>query len=173
MSPIYRLGTDHAKLDSLFVAPNASVIGNVSAAENSSIWFGAALRGDADRIVIGAGSNVQDNAVVHCDPGFPAIIGDFCTVGHSAIVHGCTLARGVLVGMGAIVMNGAEIGEGSIIGAGAIVTEGTKVPPYSVVLGQPGRVKKTIDAATMADRLDQAQRYIERAQLFARDLAPE
>ncbi|AVX04162.1 gamma carbonic anhydrase 2, mitochondrial [Maritalea myrionectae] len=173
MVPIYQLGADSPTINSVFVAPSASVIGKVTAAANSSIWFGAVLRGDADQITIGEGSNVQDNAVVHCDPGFPAIIGDHCTVGHSAIVHGCTLARGVLVGMGAIVMNGAEIGEGSIIGAGAIVTEGTKVPPFSVVLGQPGRVKKTLEPSSMADRLDQAERYIERATLFASDLTSE
>ncbi|WP_305067708.1 gamma carbonic anhydrase family protein [Maritalea mediterranea] len=139
----------------------------------TSIWFGAVLRGDADIISIGKGSNVQDNAVVHCDPGFPALIGDYCTIGHSAIVHGCTLERGVLVGMGAIVMNGAVIGEGSIIGAGAIVTEGTKVPPFSVVLGQPGRVKKTLEVDSIEARLDQAQRYIERAQLFAAGLCKD
>lgn len=170
MGPLYHLGDVAAKLQSIFVAPNAAVIGNVIAGKQSSIWFGAVLRGDADAITIGEGSNVQDNAVVHCDPGFPAIIGDYCTVGHSAIVHGCTLEKGVLVGMGAIVMNGANIGEGSIIGAGAIVTEGTKVPPFSVVLGQPGRVKKTLAPSSMAERIDQAERYIERAEHFAREL---
>jgi len=170
VAPLYQLGADRANIHSIFVAPTASVIGKVTAAAQSSIWFGAVLRGDADHISIGEGSNVQDNAVVHCDPGFPAIIGDYCTVGHSAIVHGCTLEKGVLVGMGAIVMNGAVIGEGSIVGAGAIVTEGTKVPPFSVVLGQPGRVKKTLEPNSMDERIDQAQRYIERAQLFARDL---
>ncbi len=170
MGPLYDLGDVAAKLQSIFLAPNAAVIGNVTVGKKSSIWFGAVLRGDADAITIGEGSNVQDNAVVHCDPGFPAIIGDYCTVGHSAIVHGCTLEKGVLVGMGAIVMNGANIGEGSIIGAGAIVTEGTKVPPFSVVLGQPGRVKKTLEPSSMAERIDQAERYIERAEQFAREL---
>lgn len=155
------------------MAPSASVIGKVIAAPLSSIWFGTVLRGDADQISLGEGSNVQDNAVVHCDPGFPARIGEYCTIGHAAIVHGCTLERGVLIGMGAIIMNGAVIGEGSIVGAGAIVTEGTIVPPFSVVLGQPGRVKKTLDAASLEDRLDQAQRYIERAQLFAQELTLE
>ncbi|WP_424983065.1 gamma carbonic anhydrase family protein [Maritalea sp. S77] len=170
MAPLYQLSAEEPNIHSIFVARTASVMGKVSAADQTSIWFGAVLRGDADHISIGEGSNVQDNAVVHCDPGFPAIIGAYCTVGHSAIVHGCTLEKGVLVGMGAIVMNGAVIGEGSIVGAGAIVTEGTKVPPFSVVLGQPGRIKKTLDASTMDERIDQAQRYIERAQHFAKDL---
>lgn len=168
--PLYDLGHVAANLQCIFVAPTATVIGNVTAGEQSSIWFGAVLRGDADAITIGEGANVQDNAVVHCDPGFPAIIGDYCTVGHAAIVHGCRLDKGVLVGMGAIVMNGAVVGEGSIIGAGAIVTEGTEIPPFSVVLGQPGRVKKSLEPYSMADRIEQAARYIERAEHFAHEL---
>jgi carbonic anhydrase/acetyltransferase-like protein (isoleucine patch superfamily) len=128
--------------DTGFVAPTATVTGDVSLGEDTGIWFGAVLRGDRDRIEIGAGSNVQDNAVVHTSRGFPARIGREVSVGHGAILHGCTIGDRVLVGMGAIVMNGARVGEDSIIAAGAVVTEGTVIPPGSVVMGVPARVVK-------------------------------
>ena len=125
-----------------FVAPTATVIGDVSLGEDTGIWFGAVVRGDKDRIEIGAGSNVQDNAVVHTSRGFPARIGREVSVGHGAILHGCTIGDRVLVGMGAIVMNGAMVGEDSIVAAGAVVTEGTVIPPGSVVMGVPAKVVK-------------------------------
>ncbi len=125
-----------------FIASTATVIGDVSLGEDTGIWFGAVLRGDRDRIEIGAGSNVQDNAVVHTSRGFPARIGREVSVGHGAILHGCTIGDRVLVGMGAIVMNGATVGEDSIIAAGAVVTEGTVIPPGSVAMGVPARVVK-------------------------------
>lgn len=128
-----------------WVAPGAHVIGKVTLAAGASIWFGAALRGDNERLTVGPGSNVQENCVFHTDPGFPLTIGENCTVGHGVILHGCTLEDAVLVGMGSVVMNGAVIGAGSLIGAGALVTEGTVVPPQSLVLGQPGRVVKSRD----------------------------
>ena len=121
------------------MAPTATVIGDVLLGAETGIWFGAVLRGDRDRIEIGAGSNVQDNAVVHTSRGFPARIGKEVSVGHGAILHGCTIGDRVLVGMGAIVMNGAVVGEDSIIAAGAVVTEGSAIPPGSVVMGVPGR----------------------------------
>jgi len=124
------------------VAPTATVTGDVSLGEDTGIWFGAVLRGDRDRIEIGAGSNVQDNAVVHTSRGFPARIGREVSVGHGAILHGCTIGDRVLVGMGAIVMNGAMVGEDSIVAAGAVVTEGTVIPPGSVVMGVPAKVVK-------------------------------
>jgi carbonic anhydrase/acetyltransferase-like protein (isoleucine patch superfamily) len=125
-----------------FIAPTATVIGDVSLAEDTGIWFGAVIRGDKDRIEIGARSNIQDNAVVHTSRGFPARIGRDVSVGHGAILHGCTIGDRVLVGMGAIVMNGAVIGEDTIIAAGAVVTEGTAIPPGSVVMGVPAKVVK-------------------------------
>ena len=125
-----------------FIAPTATVIGDVALGEDTGIWFGAVIRGDKDRIEIGTGSNIQDNAIVHTSRGHPALIGREVSVGHGAILHGCTIGDRVLVGMGAIVMNGAKIGEDSIIAAGAVVTEGSLIPPGSVVMGVPGKVVK-------------------------------
>jgi carbonic anhydrase/acetyltransferase-like protein (isoleucine patch superfamily) len=125
-----------------FIAPTATVVGDVSLGADTGIWFGAVIRGDKDRIEIGTGSNIQDNAVVHTSRGFPALIGMEVSVGHGAILHGCTICDRVLVGMGAIIMNGARIGEDTIIAAGAVVTEGSQVPPGSVVMGVPGKVVK-------------------------------
>ena len=125
-----------------FIAPTATVIGDVSLGADTGIWFGAVVRGDKDRIEIGNGSNIQDNAVVHTSKGYPTLIGKEVSVGHGAILHGCTISDRVLVGMGAIVMNGAVVGEDSIIAAGAVVTEGAVIPPGSVVMGVPGKVVK-------------------------------
>lgn len=126
----------------VFVAKNATVIGEVVIGDHAGIWFGAVIRADKDCITIGSLSNIQDNAVVHTSRGHPVRIGDQVSVGHGAILHGCTIEDRVLVGMGAIVLNGAVIGSGSIIGAGAVVTEGKQVPPGSMVLGVPGKVIK-------------------------------
>jgi carbonic anhydrase/acetyltransferase-like protein (isoleucine patch superfamily) len=129
-----------------FIAGNATVIGDVIIENDVSIWFGAVIRADKDRIFLGSRSNIQDNAVVHTSKGHPVVIGSLVSVGHGAILHGCTIGDRVLVGMGAIVMNGSCIGEGSILGAGTVITEGTSIPPDSVVLGLPGKVlKKTTE----------------------------
>lgn len=131
----------------LFVAGNATVIGDVTLGAQVGIWFGAVIRADKDRIVIGDRSNIQDNCVVHTSKGFPVTLGADVSVGHGAILHGCTVGDQVLVGMGAIVLNGADLGEGTLVGAGAVVTEGMKVPPNSVVVGVPGKIiKQTTDA---------------------------
>jgi carbonic anhydrase/acetyltransferase-like protein (isoleucine patch superfamily) len=143
-----------------FIAPTATVIGDVTLGKDTGIWFGAVLRGDRDRIEIGDGSNVQDNAVVHTSRGFPARIGREVSVGHGAILHGCTIGDRVLVGMGAIVMNGAVVGEDSIIAAGAVVTEGATVPPGSVVMGVPGKVVKETTAAQKENIRKNAESYI-------------
>lgn len=127
---------------SVFIAGNATVIGDVTILADASVWFGAVVRADRDRIVIGERSNIQDNTVVHTTKGFPVTLGCDVSVGHGAVLHGCTVSDRVLVGMGAIVLNGAVIGEDSIIGAGAVVTEGAVIPPGSVVLGVPGKVVK-------------------------------
>jgi carbonic anhydrase/acetyltransferase-like protein (isoleucine patch superfamily) len=129
-----------------FIACNATVIGDVIIEDDVSIWFGAVIRADKDRIFLGSRSNIQDNAVVHTSKGHPVIIGSLVSVGHGAILHGCTIGDRVLVGMGAIVMNGSCVGEGSILGAGTVITEGVQIPPDSVVLGIPGKVlKKTTE----------------------------
>ncbi|MDD1661971.1 MAG: gamma carbonic anhydrase family protein [Methanomicrobiales archaeon] len=143
-----------------FVAPTATVTGDVTLGEETGIWFGAVLRGDRDRIEIGACSNVQDNAVVHTSSGYPARIGREVSVGHGAILHGCTIGDRVLVGMGAIVMNGAVVGEDSIIAAGAVVTEGTVIPPGSVVMGVPAKVVKEITPVQKEGIRKNAERYI-------------
>lgn len=127
-----------------WVAPSASVMGKVVIGEDASIWFNAVLRGDNDPITIGDRANIQDSCVLHTDPGFPLDIGPDCTIGHMAMLHGCRIGRGSLVGMGAIVLNGADIGEESLIGAGALVGEGKVIPPRSLVLGQPGRVMRQL-----------------------------
>jgi carbonic anhydrase/acetyltransferase-like protein (isoleucine patch superfamily) len=130
--------------DQVFIAPNATVLGDVTLGQEVSIWYGAVIRADKDRIVLGDRSNIQDNAVLHTSSGHPVLIGTDVSVGHGAILHGCRIADRVLVGMGAIVLNGAEIGEDSLLGAGTVVTEGTKIPPGSVVLGVPGKPIKQV-----------------------------
>lgn len=133
-----------------WVADTAIVIGRVAIEEDASIWFGAVVRGDNEPIRIGARSNIQENCVLHVDPGYPLVLEEECTIGHMAMLHGCHVERGSLIGIGAIVLNGARIGAGSMIGAGALVPEGKVIPPGSVVLGTPGKVVREV---TPADRL--------------------
>ena len=125
---------------SVFIAPGAIVIGDVTLGSNASVWFNAVLRGDTSPIRVGDDSNVQDAAVLHADPGFPCQIGREVTIGHAAVVHGATVEDNVLIGIRAVVLNGAQIGNGSVIAAGALVTEGLQIPPNSVVMGVPGKV---------------------------------
>jgi len=127
---------------SAWVAPGAILIADVSLQDDVSIWYGAVLRGDGDSIAIGAGSNIQDGSVVHTDPGFPVTVGAGVSVGHRAVLHGCTVEDDVLIGMGAIIMNGARIGRGSLIAAGALVPEAAQIPPGSLVAGVPGKVRR-------------------------------
>ncbi|MET0190609.1 MAG: gamma carbonic anhydrase family protein [Pseudonocardia sediminis] len=127
-----------------WVAPGAVVAGDVTLAEQVSIWFTCVLRGDFDAIRIGARTNIQDGTVVHADPGFPCSIGEGVSVGHRAVLHGCTVENDVLVGMGAIVMNGATVGAGTIVAAGAVITQGMQVPPGSLVAGVPAKVRKEL-----------------------------
>jgi carbonic anhydrase/acetyltransferase-like protein (isoleucine patch superfamily) len=143
----------------VFIADTARVLGMVELGDDVSIWFGASIRGDADTIKIGEGSNVQDNAVLHADPGVPCILGKECIIGHGAIVHGAVLQNNVLVGMNATVLNHAQIGEFSIVGAGAVVSERMIVPPFSLVLGVPAKVVKQLDAETQNKILQNAQAY--------------
>ena len=134
-----------------FIADTATVIGKVRLLNAASVWFGAVLRGDNEWIEIGENSNVQDNSTCHTDMGFPLTIGKNCTVGHNVILHGCTLEDDALVGMGSIVMNGARIGRGSVVGAGSVITEGKQFPEYSLIIGSPARVIRTLDPAQVRE----------------------
>jgi len=155
---------------SVFVAPGVRCIGRVTIGEESSIWYNAVLRGDADEIVIGRRTNIQDNCTIHVDPGFPTTIGDEVTVGHNAVVHGCTVESRVLVGMNAVLLSGCRIGSGSIIGANALVTEGKVIPPRSLVLGTPGKIVREVTDEEVAAILRSAAGYVERAAAHARSL---
>ncbi|KJS42061.1 gamma carbonic anhydrase family protein [Roseovarius sp. BRH_c41] len=136
--------------ENTWIAPDANVIGKVVIEDLASIWFGCTLRGDNEEIRVGAGSNVQENCVLHTDMGYPLLIGPGCTIGHKAMLHGCILEENVLIGMGATVLNGARIGRNSLIGAGALITEGKEIPEGSLVMGAPGRVVRSLDAAAIA-----------------------
>lgn len=147
----------------LFVASTATVIGDVEMGDDCSVWFGAVIRGDSDEIRIGNRTNIQDNAVIHCDPNAPAIIGDDCVIGHLAIVHGAQLGNCVLVGMNATVLNNAKIGNNVIIGANALITSGTVIPDNSMVLGSPGKVVGKLSEEQIAAIKENARVYVEKA----------
>ncbi|MDO5710849.1 MAG: gamma carbonic anhydrase family protein [Micrococcales bacterium] len=151
-----------------WIAPTAVLIGDVEVADDASVWFGAVCRGDGNAIRLGARSNLQDNAVIHADPGFPATIGQDVSIGHAAVVHGCTIGDRVLVGMGAIVMNGAVVGSDTLIGAGTLISEGAQIPPRSLVVGVPGRVRRELTEAEVAAVTDNARRYVTRAATYRR-----
>lgn len=153
-----------------WIAPTATVIGNVTLGEGVGVWFGAVLRGDGEAITVGADSNLQEHVVVHTDPGFPATIGAGCTIGHRAIIHGCTVGNNVLVGMGAIILNGAVIGENSLVGAGALVTEGKVIPPGSLVIGSPGKVARQLDEEAILRLRKSATHYAANWRRFAKGL---
>ncbi len=153
-----------------WVAPDAQIIGNIILHENASIWFGAVLRGDNEPIIIGEGSNVQDGAVMHTDPGFPLTIGADVTIGHQVMLHGCTIGDNSLIGIGATILNGAKIGKNCLIGAHALIGEGKEIPDNSMVLGMPGKIVREIDEATTKSLRASAQHYVENWQRFKRDL---
>ena len=138
-----KLSTDG---DDFWVAPNATVIGNVVMEKDSSIWFQCTIRGDNEPIIIGAGSNIQEHSVIHTDPGCPCTIGKNVTIGHMAMLHGCQIGDGSLIGIGAVILNNAKIGKNCIIGAKALITEGSVIPDGSLVMGIPGKIKKELDA---------------------------
>jgi carbonic anhydrase/acetyltransferase-like protein (isoleucine patch superfamily) len=138
----------------------------------ASVWFGVVIRGDNEEIRIGAGSNVQENCVLHTDMGFPLVIGANCTIGHKAMLHGCTIGEGSLIGMGATILNGAKIGKGCLIGASALVTEGKEIPDGSLVMGAPGKVVRLLDDAARARLLLSAAGYRANARRFAAGLRP-
>ena len=146
-------------MEQVFIAPNATVVGDVTLGNNVNIWYGAVLRGDSGAITIGEGTNVQDNCVIH----EKTTIGKFCTVGHNAVVHGCSVGDGCVIGMGAVVLTGAVLEDGCLVGAGALVTGKTVAPAGSVLLGNPAKVIKTLTAEQMAEQMHNAEHYIETA----------
>lgn len=145
-----------------WVAPGATLVGDVRLEAQASVWFGAVLRGDGDRIRIGPRSNIQDGCVGHTDPGYPLTVGAGVSVGHRAVLHGCTVEDDVLVGMGAVVMNGARIGAGSLVAAGAVVTEGTTIPPRSLVAGVPAKVRRELSDEEVDAVRHNADNYVAR-----------
>jgi carbonic anhydrase/acetyltransferase-like protein (isoleucine patch superfamily) len=155
-----------------FVAPNAVLVGKVRLEEDSSVWFGAVLRGDNELITVGARSNVQDGSILHTDPGFPLTIGADCTIGHMVMLHGCTIGRGSLIGIGSIILNGVTIGEECLIGANTLIPEGKEIPPRSMVIGSPGKIVRELTDADVARFSGGAKRYVANGQRYASGLKP-
>ncbi|WP_105382351.1 gamma carbonic anhydrase family protein [Neorhizobium alkalisoli] len=171
--PLYALGEFQPKTpapDRFWVAPDATVIGKVELGEDVGIWFGSVLRGDNEPILIGAGSNIQEGVMIHTDPRYPVRIGEGCTIGHHAIIHGCIIGENSLVGMGATILNGARIGRNCLIGANALITEGKEFPDNSLIVGSPAKVIRTLDDEAVERLKQSALRYIENWKRFARDL---
>jgi len=171
--PVYALGPHRPIVDpTATVTETAVVIGKVELHANSSVWFGATLRGDNEPIVIGKGSNVQEGAVLHTDPGSPLHVGENVTVGHQAMLHGCTIGTGSLIGIQAIVLNGARVGSHCLIGAGALIAEGKEIPDGSLVMGSPGRVVRSLSDSDRENMLRIARNYSERAAHYRAGLSP-
>lgn len=164
---IYELdGVAPRMADSAWVADSAQVMGNVVLAEDSSVWFGATLRGDTETITVGRGSNVQDGSVMHADMGYPLTVGDNVTIGHMVMLHGCTIGDESLIGIGATVLNGATIGKNCLVGAGSLVTEGKTFPDGSMIMGTPAKVVKTLTPEQIEGLRRSAQHYVENAQRY-------
>ena len=153
-----------------WVAENATLIGKVRLKLDSSVWFGAVLRGDNEWIELGERSQIQDNATLHTDPGFPLTIGPNCVIGHNVILHGCSIGANSLIGMGAIMLNGARIGTNCLVGAGALVTEGKSFPDNSLIVGSPARATRTLDDAAIKSIAAGADIYVRRFQQYAKGL---
>ncbi len=169
--PLYELAGQRPTLHpTSWVAPSAELIADVRLGEEASVWFGAIIRADNTPIVIGARTNVQEGAMLHSDPGAPLSVGADCTIGHHAILHGCTVGHGALIGMGAVVLNRAVIGDGCIVGAGALVTEGKTFPPGSLIVGSPARAVRELDDAARAGLLASAAHYVAKARACAEGL---
>jgi carbonic anhydrase/acetyltransferase-like protein (isoleucine patch superfamily) len=170
---IYEFDGERPELPSdgrYWIADSADVIGRVRLKSHASIWFGAVLRGDNEWIEIGERTQIQDNATLHTDPGFPIIIGDNCVIGHNVVLHGCLIAAKSLIGMGAILLNGAKIGQNCIVGAGALVTEGKEFPDNSLIVGTPARAIRTLDEKAAHEIARGADIYVRRWQTYAKGL---
>lgn len=167
---VYALGGIAPELPeegSYWIAPDAAVIGRVKLEHNASVWFGAVVRGDNELILVGENTNVQDGAVLHTDPGLALTIGRNCTIGHKAILHGCTIGDNTLIGMGAVVLNRASIGRNCLIGANALITEGKVIPDNSLVMGQPGKVVGELNDEAVAKLTRSAENYVRNWRRFA------
>jgi carbonic anhydrase/acetyltransferase-like protein (isoleucine patch superfamily) len=168
---LYELGAQRPRIgNGVFVAANATVIGDVELQAESSIWFGAVLRGDIERITIGRGSNIQDGTICHTDPSNPCVVGEYVTVGHMAMLHGCTIGDRSLVGIGATLMNGSAIGKDCIVGAHALITEGKQFPDGVVIMGAPAKIVRELDGNDRAKLRANAERYVQRAQRYLQEL---
>lgn len=164
----YALGNDRVEThpDGNWIAPSACVIGKVILKKDASVWFNATLRGDNEPITLGERSNVQDGCVLHTDMGFPLTLAEDVTIGHMVMLHGCTIGRGSLLGIGSVVLNGAVIGEDCLIGAGALIPEGKVIPPRSLVIGQPGQVKRELTDEQIAKMHWAAEHYVEKSRQY-------
>lgn len=172
--PVRSLGNRQPRIDhSAYVADGAQVIGDVVLESGASVWFNAVLRGDTERISIGPGSNIQDGAIVHADPGFPCSVGANVVTGHGAILHGCQIGDDCLIGMGAIILNGARIGTGSIVAAGALVPEGKEYPPRSLIMGVPAKVVRETTERDLEQIASGARHYQERARIYRAELGDD
>jgi carbonic anhydrase/acetyltransferase-like protein (isoleucine patch superfamily) len=168
---IYELDGERPDLaDRCWIAENATVIGRVRLKTDASVWFGSVLRGDNEWIDVGERSQIQDNATLHTDPGFPIVIGRDCVIGHNVVLHGATVADNSLIGMGAIILNGAKIGRNCLVGAGALITEGKSFPDNSLIIGAPARVMRTLDEKAAAMIAGAADIYVKRWQRYAKGL---
>ncbi|MGF6156522.1 carbonic anhydrase/acetyltransferase-like protein (isoleucine patch superfamily) [Ensifer sp. KUDG1] len=171
--PLYALGSLRPQTPpkgSYWVAPDANVVGQVEIGDEVGIWFGVTLRGDNEPIRLGARTNIQENVVIHVDPGFPVTIGEGCTIGHGAIIHGCTIGENSLIGMGATVLNGARIGRNCLVGANALVTEGKEFPDNSLIVGAPAKAIRTLDEAAVEGLKRSAAHYVKNWRRYAADL---
>lgn len=168
----YALGDSSPELlgEGHFIAPNAAVIGKVTLHDKASVWFSCVLRGDAERLEVGARSNIQDGTVMHADPGFPCLVGEDCTVGHNAMLHGCSIGDGSLIGIGAVVLNGAKVGKSCLIGANALVTEGMEIPDGSMVLGAPAKIRRSLSEEEQQALRQNGEHYVSNAARFTTDL---
>ena len=169
--PVFKFKTYSPKIESsAWIADDANIIGKVEILKKASVWFGATLRGDNEEILLGQGSNIQENCVLHTDHGFPLKIGQNCTIGHSVILHGCTIADNTLIGMGSTILNGAKIGTGCLIGAGSLITENKVIPDGSLVMGSPGKIIRKLDDEEKLSLIGSALHYQDRAAEFSKNL---
>ena len=170
---IYKLGEHEVEItgEDFYVAETASVIGKVRLANDTSVWFGAVLRGDNESITVGENTNIQECAVIHTDPGFPCILGSNVTIGHQAMLHGCQVGDNSLIGINAVVLNGAKIGRNCLIGANALVTENQEIPDGSLVIGSPAKPIKQLTTAQVQKLKESAEHYVTRFKKFKRDLS--
>ena len=170
---IYKLGEHEVEItgEDFYVAESASVIGKVRLANDTSVWFGAVLRGDNESITVGENTNIQECAVIHTDPGFPCILGSNVTIGHQAMLHGCQVGDNSLIGINAVVLNGAKIGRNCLVGANALVTENQEIPEGSLVIGSPAKPIKQLTTAQIQKLKESAEHYVTRFKRFKRDLS--